>query len=324
MSNQLFDLLKAWKHGSSDADWVLGTVYKTQGSAYRKAGAIMLINSQGEYYGMLSGGCLEADIVRNARKVMFSNKPLLLEYDSTDEDDWSYQLNIGCGGKIYITLQHITVDNDLGLGDMFRSLNERESGYYHQKIGHNTAYFETASDKGHEMAAIDIRDKQEWLVTPIAPAPHLLIVGSGNDVKPLVAMASVLGWCVTIVDPRSATNDSLYSQKIFKYLKTLDESLQDYMKINKVDALVLMSHNVDIDADGLRYGLTADPKYVAILGPQHRTKNVVNRAGLNEGGQQSLNISTPAGLDIGAKLPETIALSILAECQSVLSSYSTK
>ena len=44
MSNQLNTLLNAWHKGKSDTDWVLGTVYKTEGSAYRKAGAMMLIN----------------------------------------------------------------------------------------------------------------------------------------------------------------------------------------------------------------------------------------------------------------------------------------
>ena len=70
MSNQLNALLNTWADARDDTDWVLGTVYKTEGSAYRKAGAMMLINGYGQQFGLLSGGFLEADIVRNARKVM--------------------------------------------------------------------------------------------------------------------------------------------------------------------------------------------------------------------------------------------------------------
>lgn len=48
-----------------------------------------LINGYGQQFGILSGGCLESDIVLNARKVMQSGQTLLLEYDGNDEDDWS-------------------------------------------------------------------------------------------------------------------------------------------------------------------------------------------------------------------------------------------
>ena len=139
MSNQLKEILTIWQD-NNDESWVLGTVYKTKGSAYRKAGALMLIDSLGQYYGLLSGGCLEADIIRNARKVMQSGNAINLEYDSTDEDDWAYQLGIGCGGKIYITLQYVSEENDLRLSTMLQGLNNRETGLYHQQIGSNNAY----------------------------------------------------------------------------------------------------------------------------------------------------------------------------------------
>ena len=83
-------------------NWVLGTVYKTEGSAYRKAGAHMLINEYGDYYGLLSGGCLESDIVLNARKVMQTKQSKTVVYDSFDEDSIAHKIGVGCGGKVYI------------------------------------------------------------------------------------------------------------------------------------------------------------------------------------------------------------------------------
>ena len=84
MSNQLTTLLNAWKQGKDETDWVLGTIYKTEGSAYRKAGAMMLINGNGQQFGLLSGGCLEADIMRRARAVMQTQQGALLVYDAND------------------------------------------------------------------------------------------------------------------------------------------------------------------------------------------------------------------------------------------------
>ncbi len=72
MSNQLISLLQSWYPQRDAADWVLGTVYKTEGPCYRKAGAMMLLGSQGQQLGMLSGGCLESDIHRHSRQVMLS------------------------------------------------------------------------------------------------------------------------------------------------------------------------------------------------------------------------------------------------------------
>ena len=317
MSNQLTALLDAWQKGRNDTEWVLGTVYKTEGSAYRKAGAVMLINGFGQQFGLLSGGCLEADIVRNARKVMQTGRVLLLDYDASDEDDWSFQLDIGCGGKVFIMLQPLSKENDLGLGDMAEALNNRNSGVYYQQIGNASAYFETGNNAGTERSIIDRRADGEWLVTPINPAPHLLIVGGGIDARPVVSIAAELGWRVTLVDPRPSNSRSAYFPSADRVLNQLDDSLSRYIQSEKVQAAVIMSHNVDIDADGLQCCQGTNLEYVALLGPRHRYQQVLERAGLGEQ-QLTCPVSAPAGLDIGGQLPESIALSILAECHAVL------
>ena len=316
MSNQLTALLEAWEQGRDAADWVLGTVYKTKGSAYRKAGAMMLINSLGQQFGLLSGGCLEADIVRNARKVMQTGQASLLVYDGSDEDDWSFQLGIGCGGKVYIMLQAISSGNDLGLGDMLTALRERAAGVYHQKIGGTDAYFERNRDASFVRSTVEQRDDDAWLVTPIEPEPHLLIVGGGIDARPVVNMASELGWQITVADSRPANARIEHFCRAHTILHELDD-LSHYIREEKVDAAVIMSHNINIDAIGLRSCQETELSYVALLGPKHRYEQVVDRAGLS-GQKLTCPVSAPAGLDIGGQLPESIALSILAECHSVL------
>ena len=76
MANQLLYVLTQWHPYRDACEWVLGTVYKTEGPCYRKSGAMMLFNGRGQQFGMLSGGCLEADIQRYARHVMLSGKAL--------------------------------------------------------------------------------------------------------------------------------------------------------------------------------------------------------------------------------------------------------
>ena len=68
MANSLNKLLQRWRGDRDARQWVLATIIKTDGSSYRKAGAMMMINDMGQYFGLLSGGCLESDIMQQARR----------------------------------------------------------------------------------------------------------------------------------------------------------------------------------------------------------------------------------------------------------------
>ncbi|WP_392341207.1 XdhC family protein [uncultured Shewanella sp.] len=95
MVQHLVDLLDTWLP-SYQEDWVLAVLTQVQGSSYRKPGAIMLFHPMGKSLGMLSGGCLEADLRRHAQRAIQTQQVIQLTYDATDESDTSYQL--GCGG----------------------------------------------------------------------------------------------------------------------------------------------------------------------------------------------------------------------------------
>ncbi len=316
MSNQLKEILTIW-HDKSHEIWVLGTVYKTEGSAYRKAGAFMLIDSLGQHYGLLSGGCLEADIIRNARKVMQSGSTLELVYDSTDEDDWAYQLGIGCGGKIYITLQLVSKENDLGLSQILKCLNNRETGLYHQQIDTNNAYFELTQLEGSEKPILKEIDDHYWLLTPIKPEPHLLIIGAGKDAEPVVSMAKLLGWTVSIADRRAAnTRFEQFLQADFRIAKT-GSGLTAFIQSHGVNAVISMTHNLELDGDNLKACSDTDIVYFAMLGPKHRFDEAIKQADININ-TLPFFLSGPAGLDIGGHLPESIALSMLSECHAVI------
>jgi len=187
MSNHLSHLLVKWYPNRDNYDWVLATIYNTEGPCYRKSGAMMLFSSQGDQLGMLSGGCLESDIGTNARKVMQTGQSMLVCYDGSDEDDLSFHLGIGCGGTVYIMLQQINSRNSyLSLTQLHDALNQRISGYYYQcivkqKNDENNmsaqAYFEAEHiDNIAEVATIVQRTANnanyELLATPIVPEPH--------------------------------------------------------------------------------------------------------------------------------------------------------
>src|SRR5271157_4058245 len=84
---------------------VLATVVSTAGSTYRKAGARMLIMADGSYLGLLSGGCLEADLKLHAQQVLDSGVPRAVEYDMRGPDDILFGIGAGCEGAMRVLLE---------------------------------------------------------------------------------------------------------------------------------------------------------------------------------------------------------------------------
>ncbi|OXY80557.1 XdhC family protein [Oceanimonas doudoroffii] len=332
MSNQLSTLLAQWYSQRSQAEWVLGTVYQTEGSSYRKAGAMMLFSSLGQQLGMLSGGCLESDIQLHARKVMQTGSAMTLRYDGNDEDDLSFQLGIGCGGVVYVLLQPVTAANDyLGLEQVHQALSARQRGVYYQRIPETNGRVEgrfllseAVSSNSFHIKGRLIRDGDEqWLETPIVPEPHLLIVGGGLDARSVSAMAHTLGWRVSIWDPRPANARAEFFMSAHEILRVPADTLTHFVSARRVDAAVLMAHNISLDGAALRALHQTPLRYLAMLGPRHRRDQVLEWAGLSID-DINIPLAGPVGLDIGGELPESIALAMLAECHAVLAGGSAR
>ena len=329
MSNHLSHLLAKWYPNRDNFDWVLATIYDTQGPCYRKPGAMMLFSSQGEQLGMISGGCLESDIGIKARKVMQTGKSVLVCYDGSDEDDLSFHLGIGCGGTLYIMLQLVNVQNDyLSLTHVHNALKQRISGYLYQSIvgegAEEQAYFESetiddiaATASRNQPPPITQHTEGDWLATPIVPEPHLLVVGGGIDARPLVNIAKQLGWKVSLWDPRPANARREYFPEVDHIIKGEAKVLSTFAKEKDVNVAVLMSHNVGIDAHALHALAKTNLQYLALLGPNNRKQQVIAQANVNEV-SLPFKFAGPSGLNIGGTLPESIALSILAECHASL------
>lgn len=325
MANQLHALLDLWHSHKNSRNWVLGTIYKTTGPCYRKAGAMMLFDDLGRHYGLLSGGCLEADIQRHAQQVLHADRSKTLCYDGSDEDDFAFQLGIGCGGTVHILLQPISAGNDyLQLEKLRTLLQQRQPCEYLQKIPKGG---ETLARISPQEAAIPApraqlveRDNGEWLQTQILPLPHILIVGAGVDARPMAQLFRTQGWRVSLCDPRPANSRAAYFPECRCYSCHPDE-LSTQLDLQQVDAAVVMSHNLELDAAALRALFLQPLKYLGLLGPVSRRDRVLALAGLTLA-ELNASLSTPLrapiGLKLGGELPESIALATCAELHAVL------
>jgi xanthine/CO dehydrogenase XdhC/CoxF family maturation factor len=100
------DILKAaedWRGGGREV--ALATVVETWGSAPRPVGSNLVIDSEGNFLGSVSGGCVEGAVVTEALDVIESGKPKMLEFGVADETAW--QVGLSCGGTIRVFVEKV-------------------------------------------------------------------------------------------------------------------------------------------------------------------------------------------------------------------------
>ena len=324
MSHHIEDLLAQWSRFPNDK-WVLAVITKIQGSSYRKTGAMMLFHSLGKSIGLVSGGCLEGDLLRHAQRAIQQDQAINITYDASDESDASYQL--GCGGIVDLLLIPVTAENNyLQLQTLMEQLQSTNCEYHLPlvktgtqaasisanviPITNKTDYDFSKSTYGKANDTSDVTVLQ----IPCRTRFHIAIFGGGLDAQPLAMMANQLGWKVTVFDERS----SYAHQHHFPNTNIVKQPLSqlDNSSLCNIDGVVVMQHNLSLDALALKLISQSNQAYIALLGPLHRRDQVFNKANISLNDFKGF-FSAPAGFNIGGELPESIALSILAECHAV-------
>ncbi|QBG34757.1 XdhC family protein [Litorilituus sediminis] len=316
MNNQHMSLLTTWYQNKDSFSWVLATIIETKGSSYRKSGAMMLFNSLGKSYGLLSGGCLEADLLKQAQKCLQLNQAISVCYDMRDESDIAWQLGIGCGGMVKVLLQPINKTNNyLDLPFLYKQLQQNLICYY--QISSKDNDFENTVLNSENLTTIASSSK----VFTIKPRTRLVVFGGGIDAIPVINIAKQMDWHITLIDSRTA-----YARK--ERFKDADTIIQSHYQqstvsdaVDSANAIVIMHHNIHLDAQALDTLTSTQAKFIGLLGPQHRTDRVFAQASISAE-QLPCQLANPIGLDLGGELPEAIALSIIAQIQAQLENAS--
>ncbi|MCU7554035.1 XdhC family protein [Alteromonas sp. ASW11-19] len=314
MKHHLYHVLSRWEPQKEAHRWLLATIVGTQGSSYRKSGAMMLFSDQGEQLGVVSGGCLESDILHQARRCWETGQARTVTYDMQEEGDIAWRLGIGCGGEVTLLLQPVTPNNQyLHLEKVLRALQRGESVRYGQAL--------TSPDA--EAAVLDTEapsDDANWFWQTITPPPALVILGGGVDAQPVARIAGTLGWRVTVNDVRARYARAGDFPDVQLVADLAPETLPEADWFTSADAIIVMHHQVHMDASALAAVAQVQSgalRYLALLGPMHRCDQVLAQASLAEA-DLTVPLQAPAGLALGGELPESIALSMIAQAHAVL------
>jgi xanthine dehydrogenase accessory factor len=353
---ELNEIIKAYdKAILQNKQVALVTVVRVDGSSYRRPGARMLVTGDGLITGAISGGCLEGDALQKALFAMSTGENKLISYDSTGEDDIQFGLHLGCNGVVHILFEPIKKDDPQNPVELLRLISNADEGailatmFSMKKIQPGTRLLylknkvhsslpEHLQDALTEAVRIAYFEKQssfldldidqtnctaflEWIDRPVS----LVIAGAGNDIQPLVEIASMLGWSVTVVDGRAhyALPERFPGASKVLCSRSADIFLQ--IKTDSQTVFLLMSHNYNYDLSFLKKILMHEFGYIGMLGPAQKRNRMISDLldqGVQLSEEQFSKIHGPTGLDIGAENSTEIALSIVAEIKAVLSGRS--
>ena len=344
---ELQEIIKVWKQLPPQQTAVLATLVKVEGSAYRRPGARMLITSEGQQVGTISGGCLESDVVARSQQVIETGIPTIVKYDTTSEEDLIWGLGLGCQGVAYILIEPLFNTSVLRLID--KCISNRQAGavatvfevegadiskgdrillYPDGSIVSTIANIELNSKIRRDLQSVlQIRKSTtrvykltagtvEVFLEAIEPPVSLVIFGAGFDALPVAHFAKALGWYVTVIDPLARPQTKERFSQCDRVILSSAEAAVSQIEFSEQIA-VAMSHNYLYDLEFLQLLCSISLKYLGILGPKKRTNRLLQDLKY-EGFVSTQELYSPVGLDIGANNPEEIALSIIAEIQAVI------
>jgi len=338
-TREVLDFLTAARTAGKRA--ALATVVRVRGSAYRHEGAKLVVAEDGSTAGNVSGGCLEQDVREVALQVIRAGEPQLRSYCSSADEIAAWDLGVGCEGQVdvYVELaeprpqerallnerrafvccgampgkeerpgkgKRLIVTSDGAEGDLgSNDLNARATEQARELLG-------TGESGIHEIAGRSV------FFDVLVPPPQLVVLGAGDDARPLVRFAADVGFRVVVVDRRPAFLTVDRFPAAAALIQSAGDELGAALPLDAECYAVVMNHNFADDQAYVRALLKTPVAYVGMLGPRQRTERILRNLAA-EGPMDEGLVYGPVGLDIGTDGAEQVALAVIAEIRAVRS-----
>ena len=320
----IIETLERWT--DQGATVALGSVVERIGSAPRDPGAALAVSSNREVAGGVTGGCVEPAVIREANEVLNGSPGKLLDYGLDDED--GFDVGLTCGGRIAVAVYRLDPELVPPIADAVRSdtpiavtlrLGGRHFG--EQAIwtaeGSNGDAVSAAARSLLEIgesAIVEEKGGEKVFVESYAPRPNLYLFGASDHVAALVPIGKQLGYRVTVCDPRKVF---LTRERFPDADELTDEWPDEFLARAPVDArtaICMMTHDLKFDVPALKLALTSDAGFIGAIGSEKTRADRTER--LHEegvGDAQLARLHAPIGIQIGARTPDEVAVTIAAQ-----------
>ncbi|MEV6172385.1 XdhC/CoxI family protein [Streptomyces sp. NPDC051954] len=323
----------------------LATVVATSRSAPRDPGAAMAVGPDDEVVGSVSGGCVEGAVFELAQEVVASGQARLETFGYSDED--AFAVGLTCGGEITLLVRPVTAAVDPSFAAVAESVAAHRpvtvatvtdgpalrgatlavwpdtvSG----TLGAEGLDVAVTADARGELAlgATGLRhygprgERREDAVTvflhSFAPPPRMLVFGAIDYAAAVARIGDFLGYRVTVCDARPV----FATPKRFPAgVEVIVDWPHRYLRSTDTDertVICVLTHDPKFDVPLLQEALRRPAAYIGAMGSRRthddRTKRLTE-AGFTE--RELSRLRSPVGLDLGARTPEEVAVSVAAE-----------
>ncbi|MET9381671.1 XdhC/CoxI family protein [Streptomyces sp. NPDC002928] len=343
----ILPVLNGWY--TAGAPFGLATVVAVSRSAPRDPGAAMAVGPDDEIVGSVSGGCVESAVFELAQEVVASGKARLETFGYSDED--AFAVGLTCGGEITVLVRPVSRALDPAFGEVAESVAagrpvtvatvtdgpaprgatlavwpDRVSG----TLGRPGLDVAITADARGELAlgATGVRhygprgERREDAVSvflhSFAPPPRMLVFGAIDYAAAVARIGDFLGYRVTVCDARPAFATP---RRFPAGVEVVVDWPHRYLRGTDTDertAICVLTHDPKFDVPLLEEALRRPAAYIGAMGSRRthddRMKRLVE-AGLTE--RELSRLRSPVGLDLGARTPEEVAVSVAAEIVAV-------
>ncbi len=327
------------KWTSEEQPIAVATVVQTWGSSPRQPGAKMGIAPDNKISGSVSGGCIEGAVYEVGMEVLKQHKPQLLHFGVADETAW--EVGLACGGSIDVFVETLQPelfkamsaalhdDKPFAIATVVagpesllgQKVMVRDDGSSVGGIGEPfaapalaAARAALASGQTSRQAVTAADQSADIFIEAHWPSPTLVIVGGVHTSIALAALAKTLGYKTVLIDPRSAFGNEERFPHVDKLIAAWPDEGLAQVEITHSTAVAMLTHDPKLDDPALMIAMPSKAFYIGALGsPKTQTarRERLLAAGITEA--QLSHLYGPIGLRIGARTPEEIALSIMAE-----------
>lgn len=291
----------------------LATVVETWGSAPRPVGSHLVIDADGAMEGSVSGGCVEGAVIVEAQEALEDGKARMLDYGVSDNE--AFAVGLACGGRIRVLVEPVGGAMPVALLRDIVALRDSKTPVAYvadlRSGARELAAAESFPEKFRADRSGTVEDGQTFLRI-YNPPLRMIVIGAVHIAQHLLPMARACGYDPVVIDPRGAFG----AVARFPGETIIEDWPDEAMAALAPDArtaVVTLTHDPKLDDPAIRAALDSAAFYIGCLGSTRTHAKRVARLG----GDLS-RIHAPVGLDIGAKTPAEIAVSIMAQITEVL------
>ena len=324
----------------------MATLVAARGTTPRREGAKMWVGGDGRVLGSVTiGGCVDARVLAESEHVLGANAARVLALRLGEDD--ALDLGLTCGGTVEVLVEPLRLAADDPVVACYEAVRAHVGrggraavvllpGAHPRRLAllddegsagslGDAALDAAAHDRATELLAGETRvvalgdDESMVLVEVHAPPATLLVVGAGHVAMALSRLAATLRFRVTVVDARERYATPERFPGADRILVGIPSELAGSIRLGPADAVALVAHDYKFDLPVLRVVLGTGAGYIGLLGSRRRGASILDALRAEGFSDEVLaRVHVPAGLDIGARAAEEIALAILSEAIAVI------